>query len=420
MPREWLSIVVNMRRIVVVADDITGAAEIAGIAKRHGLSVSMMVFDKVVEADLHIRPSIAQCFVVATDTRSMDVEDAVKTTDRVVSWIHRQWGDEALPPHTLWFKKTDSALRGHVMEELEVLIAVTGYKKVLYFPANPSKGRTIQDGFYYIQGIPIDQTDFSFDPEFPATTANIEERFPQINEVCKMKNKESFNSEPMAIADSSFFIHHSSFFYANASTVEDVRHAVRQTDDGFLLAGAADLFEAFIILKMEDGEFIQDNWPSQRNLQSSIFNLHSSLLVCGSTQSRPHALGFPVLEIPREVYDGEKDVDEWMESFLATQHLPKSLALSFGNNTHRIGKEAAQFLRNVMAKAAKRIIDTYHPKELMIEGGATAFRLLQLLGWHSLSVKQELTSGVVRMQTDNNVFVTLKPGSYDWGKNDSA
>ena len=73
MPHGWLFIVVHMRRIIVIADDITGAAEIAGIATRYGLSVSMVVFNDVIWADLRMNLSLAQCYVIASDTRSMDV-----------------------------------------------------------------------------------------------------------------------------------------------------------------------------------------------------------------------------------------------------------------------------------------------------------------------------------------------------------
>ena len=76
------------------------------------------------------------------------------------------------------FKKTDSALRGHVVAELTALMEATGYRRAVYLPANPSKGRIIKDGAYYINGNPIHETDFSFDPEFPAKTSVLRERFP--------------------------------------------------------------------------------------------------------------------------------------------------------------------------------------------------------------------------------------------------
>lgn len=156
--------------IAVIADDITGAAEMAGIAHRLGLRVK-----------LTMRPeSASDCdvLVIATDTRSMTEEEAAAGSARVAGALG------AMPDVDSLFKKTDSALRGHVVAELEAILANTGYRKALYLPANPSKGRTIRDGVYYIGGKPLHETDFSFDPEFPAFSSRLIERLP----MCEEKN----------------------------------------------------------------------------------------------------------------------------------------------------------------------------------------------------------------------------------------
>ena len=56
--------------IVVVADDMTGAAEIAGFCLRYGLRVAFAT--EVTELPK------ADVLVVATDTRSMELNDAVR------------------------------------------------------------------------------------------------------------------------------------------------------------------------------------------------------------------------------------------------------------------------------------------------------------------------------------------------------
>ena len=54
------------------------------------------------------------------------------------------------------------------------------------------------------------------------------------------------------------------------------------------------------------------------------------------------------------------------------------------------------------------------PQELMIEGGATAFATLYGLGRCHFSLVGRQAPGVVRMQADDGLLVTLKPGSYVW------
>ena len=158
--------------------------------------------------------------------------------------------------------------------------------------------------------------------------------------------------------------------------------------------------------------------------------------------------------MPRAVYDGEAPVTSWIEEI---KEAPAGAILSFGTNTHRTGKDAAVYLRNAMAEAATAFINSHHPQEIVIEGGATAFCLLNRLGWNHFRITNEIAPGVVRMEylppslnhqpsTVNHqpstlnpqpstinrqpstvnrqpstvnpqpsTFITLKPGSYPWG-----
>jgi uncharacterized protein YgbK (DUF1537 family) len=65
-----------------------------------------------------------------------------------------------------------------------------------------------------------------------------------------------------------------------------------------------------------------------------------------------------------------------------------------------------------MAKAAKMIIEKENIKEVFIEGGSTAAAMLKELGIKKLAPVNELQRGVVRMKA-NNLFITVKPGSYE-------
>ena len=107
--------------IAVIADDITGAAEIAGIGFRYGLSVSLLT-------DKSRVLSPCDLLVYATDTRSMTEAEAVAETRTVAAYLHEQPGVGRI------FKKTDSALRGHVEAELRALMDVLGLSRTLFLP----------------------------------------------------------------------------------------------------------------------------------------------------------------------------------------------------------------------------------------------------------------------------------------------
>ena len=261
--------------MIVIADDITGAAEIAGIAFACGEDVRL-----VCGCDTATY-STNETTVIATDTRSMSETEAVAETRYIASSIIHH-------PSSI-FKKTDSALRGHVVAELLTLMQAMGYERVVYLPANPSKGRIIRNGTYYINNVPICETDFSFDPEFPARTSVLKERFPDVE------------SKGIIMPD--------------AESEEDIHNVISTYNDGkAIFAGAADLFNGMIGMKC--GRIKK----SITHHTSAISHQTSTLILCGSTQSKALDLGITVAPMPQEIYDGSDDIGLWDVSAYSKQH----------------------------------------------------------------------------------------------------
>lgn len=359
--------------IIVIADDITGAAEIGGIALSSGLNTRlvMSVGNILPECDV---------LVVATDTRSMTREAAVSETRRIA---------EAVRGQGLLFKKTDSALRGNVEAELSELMTVAGYRRAVYLPANPSKSRTIENGIYYVGGVPIAETDFRRDPEFPALCSSLAERFP----LMKPYGKDVANG----------------ILYADASSQDDISRVVAEAGRDTLLAGAADLFEA--LLHVELPKAVAQAKPLPRiNFKSDV------LIVRGSTLSKQIELGIPVSAMPSDVYSGHADEAQWQSDALRMYQGKHALILSFGSNSGLADKPSAERLRNTMTGVAAALVAEHRPEELIIEGGATAYSLLSRLGWHNYTLTDQIAPGVVRMLSAQGTYVTLKPGSYPWGR----
>ncbi len=393
--------------MIVIADDITGAAEMAGIAFEQGRETRLRRestgdCDKIAtsqRADNEKKDRHAGCqdscdnarhagcaegttTVIATDTRSMGEEEAAAETRRLLRCLDLDGG-----AGRRLFKKTDSALRGHVVGELCAMMAATGLTRAVYLPANPSKGRIIRNGIYYINGTPIHETDFSFDPEFPARTSCLRQRFP--------------DAEKKGI------------IMPDAESLNDIRQVIETYHDGHtLFAGAADLFTAFLSAEKP----VSPLTPHLSPLTSHLSSLTSAsvLILCGSTQSKPLDLGISIAPMPREVYDGEQGASAWLGMLEETWERDKRLILTIPH-THRTGKDIAVHLRTVMAEMTKRLVTRNCPEHLVIEGGATAWATLQALGWTNFTITAQLGPGVVQMSATNGTLVTLKPGSYPWG-----
>ncbi|HEX9046828.1 MAG TPA: four-carbon acid sugar kinase family protein, partial [Verrucomicrobiae bacterium] len=144
--------------IGVIADDLTGAAELGAVGLRHGLSAEIIRAGK---------PSgTADLVCVDTDSRSCEPAAAGKRAAAAAKML-RTAGAEWI------YKKVDSVLRGQVTAEVEAVLRQLRLDRALLLPANPSLGRTIRDGQYFVHGKPINKTEFARDPEYPRRSAQV-------------------------------------------------------------------------------------------------------------------------------------------------------------------------------------------------------------------------------------------------------
>jgi D-threonate/D-erythronate kinase len=142
-----------MRRILILADDLSGAADCANACMHSGLSavVSFEESEDIIESDV---------LSIDCDTRHLTPEQA---SARVAS-IMRKHTDDARGQ--LVFKKVDSTLRGNVgaeiravLEELRKASADNVRVAAVLAPAFPSGGRTTIGGYQLVHGVPLHETE---------------------------------------------------------------------------------------------------------------------------------------------------------------------------------------------------------------------------------------------------------------------
>lgn len=205
--------------IAVIADDITGAAEVAGVCLRWGIPVSFSLEAKPIDG--------SKVMVIATNTRSMTEADAVKETKRLAKSL--------MDMGVTWlFKKSDSAMRGHVAAELKVLAKKLKKEKMMLVPANPYTGRSIRQGIYYVNGKPLNETSFRDDPEFPANSASVKELLRE-NELKVYTGKYAEEQDLK-----------SGFNIPDSRTMGDLYAWASLMDDTVLPSGSAAFFEMYL------------------------------------------------------------------------------------------------------------------------------------------------------------------------------
>lgn len=126
-----------LRRIAVVADDLTGAADAAAPFASRGARVSVpLAGDPDVGVDL---------LALVSDSRWQSAAEAAGQVTRLVA-MARDWGAEML------FVKVDSTLRGNVRAEVDAALGAWGSNRALGTPAFPAQGRQVKDGVLVVHG----------------------------------------------------------------------------------------------------------------------------------------------------------------------------------------------------------------------------------------------------------------------------
>lgn len=159
-----------MANVVLIADDLTGAADTSAPFASHGLSTRLLL-DVQQET-----PTTTQVTALSTRSRELDPEPARAAVDRACQWI-----DQLDLDSPYLFKKMDSTLRGHIADELSVFVDHFGIERILVSPAFPSQGRTTLLGKHHVHGIPVSRTTFARNN----FTDNLLERFRKITDMPK-------------------------------------------------------------------------------------------------------------------------------------------------------------------------------------------------------------------------------------------
>src|SRR5215213_1814069 len=136
-----------MSQLVIVADDLTGAADTGACFASAG-------FATVIPLSGTTMPN-ADVVVLSTESRDLDRTAAADAVRSALMAIVGAQGDAG--PQWI-YKKIDSALRGHPRDELFAALQATGARRAVVAPAFPAEGRTTVGGRQHIHGVPVESS----------------------------------------------------------------------------------------------------------------------------------------------------------------------------------------------------------------------------------------------------------------------
>ncbi|MBI2504850.1 MAG: four-carbon acid sugar kinase family protein [Candidatus Latescibacteria bacterium] len=133
-------------QLLILADDLTGAADTAGYFARAGLQTLVRFAPG--------KGAPAEVLALSTHSRHLSPDEAAQAQHRALAELGEVGGAEWI------YKKVDSTLRGHPAAELQAIMVALGSTRALIAPAFPQQGRTTVEGRQLVEGQPLEQTSF--------------------------------------------------------------------------------------------------------------------------------------------------------------------------------------------------------------------------------------------------------------------
>lgn len=152
-------------KLGVIADDFTGASDIALTIAEGGMSVAQFIGvpDGAAPADL-------DAGVVALKSRTAPVAEAVADSLAACDWLRAQGAEQIVLKVCSTF---DSTAEGNIGPVLEALADRLGAGPVIVCPAFPENGRSVYQGHLFVNDVLLSESGMQHHPLTPMTDSDL-------------------------------------------------------------------------------------------------------------------------------------------------------------------------------------------------------------------------------------------------------
>jgi uncharacterized protein YgbK (DUF1537 family) len=395
----------------VVADDFTGASDIANTLARGGMATTQFL-------GVPASPAARTCEagVVALKSRSLASDEAVAQSLRALEWLLAQGARQIVFKYCSTF---DSTPAGNIGPVGEALARRLGVKGVVACPAFPATGRTVYQGHLFVGDRLLSESSLRDHPLNPMTDADLRRWL-------RMQTQDPVGLVPLAVVA------------RGADAIAEALRACAQRGECLVIVDAvSDANLTAIGTACADAPLLTGGSGIALGLPASFARLGllqraeqrsrhvggRAAILAGSCsartveQIRSYLPTHPGMAIdPDAVVDGRVSPDD-VVSFAQRHHKDTVIAYS---STSPAEVAAVQQRRGatVVARALEQFFsDTAEAlvakgvRRLIVAGGETSGAVVSALGFDALDIGPEISPGVPVLYAGSMVL-TLKSGNF--------
>jgi 3-dehydrotetronate 4-kinase len=148
-----------------IADDFTGATDLAGILVKHGMRTAQMI-----GVPRQPPPEELDAIVVALKTRTVAPEDATAASLAALAWLQEAGCRQFIFKYCSTF---DSTSRGNIGPVAEALMEALQTGFTIACPAFPANGRAVFRGYLFVGDMLLNESGMQNHPLTPMTDSNL-------------------------------------------------------------------------------------------------------------------------------------------------------------------------------------------------------------------------------------------------------
>ncbi|WP_116134356.1 3-oxo-tetronate kinase [Tropicimonas sp. IMCC34043] len=152
-------------QIGVIADDFTGATDIAGFLVANGLATTQMI--GVPDADARVA---GEAVVISLKSRSNPADEAVADSLAALTWLRARGCKQIFQKYCSTF---DSTAHGNIGPVADALLDALDSDLTVVCPSLPVNGRTVYNGYLFVNGVLLEDSGMRDHPITPMRDSSL-------------------------------------------------------------------------------------------------------------------------------------------------------------------------------------------------------------------------------------------------------
>lgn len=399
-----------------IADDFTGATDLAGLLARSGVNVRLRI-----GVPQEPPTDTAPFEVIALKSRTAPVDEAVAQTQDALAWLQAAGAQRFFWKYCSTF---DSTAEGNIGPVAEALMAALDTKQTIYCPAFPENGRSIFMGNLFVGEQPLAESPMKDHPLTPMRDSNLMRLLePQVTASVGLANRLTVAAGVPALQDrlQALAAEGVAHVVVDAVANDDLYTIAEACRDMPLMTGGSAVAMPLPDLYVRDGTLSADaKGPTIPALANTAVILSGSCSAMTRKQVATYLENAPGYRLDPMVLANEGP--EAALAWLAAQDLQDAPlfyataepdAVRAAQDTLGVA-QAGEMVESALAKIALAARDQ-GARRFVVAGGETSGAVTQALGTDRLDIGAEIAPGVpwtFCKSGGHDIALTLKSGNF--------